>query len=141
MRKTTIKRAAAAIMAVAMLLCGAFSVTAGALTVKDTPTLVEANFIEITPFASNYMSNWTPLLTKSLYGANVTFTSKYSGSIEIELQNSSGGKITSFTQSFSDKNSIAYTTSRTTASGTYRIVIRVTINGTTETRTSHYMTI
>ena len=141
MRKTTIKRAVAAIMAIAMLMCGAFSVTAGAVTEKDTPTLVEANFIEITPFASNYMSNWTPMLTKSLYGASVTFTGSYSGSIEIELQNSSGNKITSFTQSFSNRNNIAYTTSRTTASGTYRIVIRVTINGTTETRTSLYMII
>jgi hypothetical protein len=123
----------------ACMLCSIPATTAGAVTKGEGQAQITPGIIEITPFASSNMSGWTPLLSKTSYGASVQFVGSRSGTIKIELQNSSGTVVASFTETFSNKTNVAYTKSRTTASGTYRIVIYVTISGSTETRTSSYM--
>ena len=134
------KKVITAFMAVCIL-CGTLVTTAGASTIGTGQAQIEPSIIEITPFASSNLNSWSPLLSKTSYGAQVSFVGSRSGSIKIELQNSSGTAIASFTETFTNKSSIGYTKSRTTASGTYRIVIKVTISGSTETRTSDWFRI
>ena len=132
------KKLFTAVLAMCMLFCGTLTVTAGAVTLKTEETAISANFIEITPFASEHLKSWSPLLSKSMYGANIGFNGTYSGSVTVELHNTSG-KIASFSELFTNRTSIAPVTSRTTASGTYKIVIKVTISGTTTTRESLFI--
>jgi hypothetical protein len=132
------KKIVSGVMAVAMLSCGALTATAGA---EQPIEPVTSGFIGFEPTASEHLSSWSPLLSRTAYGAQVTFVGSRSGSIEVELQNSSGNRITGFTETFTNRSSIAYTRNRNTATGTYRIRITVTINGSSTTRTSHYMTI
>jgi len=129
-----ITRLAALIAMMSILVCGGVAVTSASAAANN-------GAVVITPYASEYISGWSPLLSKTSYGASVSFTGTYSGSVTIKLQNSSGSTIDSFTESFSSKSNIAYVTARTTSSGTYRIEISVTISGTTTTRTSSYMNI
>ena len=136
--KRTISATMAAVMAVTMLFCGAFSVTAGAMVAEEVPIeiiIIDENGTR----ASDHIRAWSPLLSRTSYGASVTFTGNYSGKIKIELQNSSGTTIDWFEETFTNRNSIAYTKARATASGTYRIRITVTIGSTVTPRTSHYM--
>ena len=137
--KHSIKRILAAALAATMLFCGALTATASANVSNDTVLEEQGNNAVI--YASEHLSSWSPLLSKTQYGAQVSFVGSRSGSILVELQNSSGNTIASFTESFSNRSSIGYTKARTTASGTYRIRITVTINGNGTTRTSSYMTI
>jgi hypothetical protein len=133
-------------LAVAILACGALASTARAeeATVQPTTEVMPEIVFEtfgFEPFASDHIRSWAPLLSRTSYGAQVTFTGTFSGTIRVELQNSSGSVQAFFTESFTNRNSIAYTRNRNTPSGTYRIVIRVTINNTTTVRTSHLITI
>jgi hypothetical protein len=140
MRKSTIRKTLSAVMAVTMLLCGAVTATASANEpIQQIESTIE--FIGFEPFASEHISSWAPLLSRTSYGASVSFVGMRTGSIEVELQNSSGQRITSFTESFTNRPSISVNRARTTAAGTYRIVIRVTINSQTTTRESRYMAI
>jgi hypothetical protein len=134
------KKALSGVMAVAILACGAFSATAGATMVAE-PVAELSQEITFEPFASDHIRNWTPLLSRTSYGAQVGLTGTFSGSIRVELQNSSGTTIASFTENFTNRNSIAYTRNRTTAAGTYRIRITVTINGSDTVRTSDWFRI
>jgi len=128
------KKVVSAILAVCVLFCGTLTVTA-ATTEKVSATV---GGIEIVPFASDYLSSWSPLLSKTQYGASIEFTGAYSGSVVVELHNSSG-RIDSFSESFSNRAGVAFVTSRTIAAGSYKIVIKVTISGTTTTRESSFM--
>jgi len=125
------------ILAVCMLFCGALITTAGATTAVEQS--MEASYIDIMPLASEHIRSWSPLLSRTMYGASVSFTNPFSGSIRVELQNSSGNVIASFTESFTNRSSIAFTRNRATPAGTYRIVIRVTIGNTTTVRTSAWI--
>ena len=136
--KKTIGRTLSAILAVCMLFCGVLTTTSGATEARQPNNEIGIDD-GIGIRASSNISAWSPLLSRSLYGAQVSFTGTRSGSIRVELQNSSGGVISSFTESFTNRNSIVLTRNRTTSPGTYRIVIRLTINGSTEVRTSSFM--
>lgn len=134
------KRIVSGFLAVAMLACGALTATAGAATNTSDPVAVAQELV-FEPFASEHISSWSPLLSRTAYGASVTFNGPKTGSVFVELQNSSGTTIASFTENFTSRNSIAYTRNRTTASGTYRIKITVTISGVATSRTSSYVII
>ena len=136
--KRTLSATMAAVMAVTMLFCGAFSVTSGAVVAEEIPIeiiIIDENGTR----ASDHIRNWTPLLSRTSYGANVTLTNIFSGTLKVELQNSSGGTIAWFEESFTNRSTVAATRARTTAAGTYRIRITVTIGSTATPRTSHYM--
>ena len=138
------KKAVSAILAVCMLFCGVLVTTTSAnteATFEMAEQSMSAGYIEIMPLASEHLSNWSPLLSRTAYGAHVTFVGTRSGSIRVELQNQSGSVIASFTESFTNRNTIGVTRNRTTAAGTYRIVIHVTISGSTTTRTSNWIRI
>jgi hypothetical protein len=127
-------------LASAMLICGAFTAAAGASTAVPEP-IAEVNPIVFEPFSSEHISSWTPLLSRTSYGVSVTFMGLRSGTIEVELQNSSGQRVTGFTESFTNRVSLTVSRNRTTAAGTYRIVIRVTISNQTTVRTSAWFRI
>ena len=118
---------------VSILMAAVMLVSAGVVSVP-VAAAGTGGIIEITPFASDVVVSWTPYLTKTAYGADIELKNYYSGTITVELQNSSGTKITSFTQSFTNKNYLSPFTSRTNASGTYKVVITITINGEKTTR-------
>jgi hypothetical protein len=125
MKKSGIKRTLSAILAVAILACGALTATASAITEQPVTEVVQEIIFE--PFASEHLRAWSPLLSRTSYGAQVTFVGTRSGSIQVELQNSAGTRIASFTETFTNRTSIGFTRNRNTPTGTYRIVIHVTI--------------
>jgi hypothetical protein len=134
------KKAITAILVVSMLLCGSLTVTADATTgTSGTGEMpIEMSFIGFEPFASEHLRSWSPLLSRTQYGASINFNGTYSGTAVVELHDRAG-RIASFSHSFTNRTSIAPVTSRTTAAGTYRIVIKVTISSTTTERESHWM--
>jgi hypothetical protein len=131
------KKLITAILAVCMLFCGALVTTASAVT-PEVP--IEASFIGFEPFASEHIRNWSPLLSRTSYGANITLTGSFSGTVVVELHNTTR-MIDSFSHSFTNRTTVLATTSRTTAPGTYKIVIRVTINNVTTVRESSFINI
>jgi hypothetical protein len=135
--KSRIRRVVAAIMAATMLISGA------TMTVKANddyaPPAELVQEIVAEPFASEHISSWSPLLSRTQYGASVTFVAPRSGTIRVELQNSSGTTIASFTETFSNRGSIAFVRNRNTPAGTYRIRITVTINNSPTVRYSRFM--
>jgi len=136
-------------MVAVCLLAGGIAVlpvSAEGAVLKEEPTVEVAysssaeKSIPITPFASVYLSDWTPIVGSSYYGADVYFNGSYSGSLTVELHNSSG-KIDSFTQSFTNVKNILALKNRTQSSGKYKIVIKLTINGTLTERESSFISI
>jgi hypothetical protein len=134
------KKVITAILVVRMLVCGSLTVTAGATkgTSGTGEIPIEMSFIGFEPFASEHLRSWSPLLSRTQYGASINFNGTYSGTAVVELHNTSG-RIASFSHSFTSRTSIAPVTSRTTAAGTYKIVIKVTISGTTTERESSWL--
>jgi len=128
------KKLFSAILAVCMLACGVCAIPAGAQEASRAAYIDDGDGCR----ASDVLANWSPSLSKSAYGASITLRNFHSGSVTVELHNSSG-YITGFTESFTNKISIAPTINRTTASGTYKIVIKITINGNTTTRESSWI--
>jgi len=135
------KKTISALLAICML-AGLGIVHAGAQAAQPEIEIifVNATGAPITPFASQHLSSWSPSLTRTLYGASLTFNGFYTGSVTIELHNSSG-RIAWFTESFTNKAGVSYTRSRSTAAGTYKIVIKLTISSTTTERESSWMLI
>jgi hypothetical protein len=131
------KKIFSVVLAICMLACGAVTaIPAGAaeVEIKDDVTL-------IAPFASDVLRSWSPVLTRNNYGASISLTARFTGTVTVELHNRNG-YITEFSQSFTNVASIAPTTSRTTAAGEYKIVIHITISGHgTTTRESSWMRI
>lgn len=125
--------------AVSIITVVALLVNTGAITVpvraQETVSKT-SDYIGITPFASDVMVSWAPLLSKTSYGVNITLKTRCSGTITVELQNSSGAKVASFTESFTNTGTVTPIKSRTTASGTYRVIFKITIDGVTTTRES-----
>lgn len=136
----SIKRILSALLVTTMLFCGVFTATAGA-TAPTAPIAEATQGITIEPFASEHIAGWTPLLSRTMYGARVTLTNRFSGTLRVELQNSAGTTIASFTESFTNANSVTAVRDRATPAGTYRIRITVTISGTATTRTSDWLRI
>ncbi|MDR2532395.1 MAG: hypothetical protein LBC82_06095 [Oscillospiraceae bacterium] len=137
------KKVITAVLAVSMLLCGSLTVTAGASVSVNDPIIeiiIDDGSGDMVIMASPHLTGWSPLLSRTMYGASISFNGNYSGTAVIELHNTSG-RIASFSHSFTNRNSIAPVTSRTTAAGTYKIVIKVTISGTTTERESSFINI
>jgi len=134
------KKAVSAILAVCMLFCGVLVTTAGA-TFGMAEQSMSASYIGIMPLASEHLGGWSPVVNRNGYGAQVSFVGTRSGSIRVELQNSAGTTIASFTESFTNRNNISVARARSNPAGTYRIVIHVTIGGSTTTRTSNLIRI
>jgi hypothetical protein len=135
------KKVITAILVVSMLVCSSLTVTAGASVSVNDPIIeiiIDDGSGDMVIMASPHLSSWSPLLSRTMYGANINFNGTYSGTAIVELHNTSG-RIASFSHSFTSRTSIAPVTSRTTAAGTYKIVIKVTISGTTTERESSFM--
>jgi hypothetical protein len=132
------KKCLSLIMAVCMLACGAVTAVPATAQTQEAIIIIDDSGL-IVPFASNIISSWSPTLSRNTYGANITLRNVFSGSVTVELHDRSG-YITCFTEPFTNRISIAPMTSRTTAPGTYKIVIKVTVTGQgTDTRESLFM--
>ena len=142
--KKSIKKLVSVIMVMSMLVCSAVVPASAEEFVPEVEFIfIDATGAPITPFASDVLSNWSPSLSGTAYGASMTFTGFYTGSVVIRLQNSSGTTLASFTESFTNRASVSGTRSRTNPTGTYRIQIEITVNGVSGTtlRNSHFINI
>jgi len=132
------KKRLSLILAVCMLACGAVTAVPATAQTQEVIIIIDDSGL-IVPFASDVLRSWSPALSRSSYGADISLTNFFSGSVTVELHNSSG-RIAHFTDSFTNRITLAPTRSRTTAAGTYKIVIHITISGHgTTTRESHFM--
>jgi hypothetical protein len=132
------KKRLSLILAVCMLMCGATTAVPATAQTQEVIIIIDDSGL-IVPFASDVLRNWSPSLSKNNYGASITLTNFFSGSVTVELHGQSG-YITGFTDSFTNRATLAPTRTRTTAAGTYKIVIHITISGHgTTTRESHFM--
>jgi hypothetical protein len=121
-----------------MMVCGAAAAVPVSAQVQEE-VIIEASSGLITPFASDVLRSWSPILSRTSYGASITLTARFSGTVTVELHNHSG-YIVGFSQTFTDVASITPITSRSTPAGTYKIVIHIRISGHgTTTRESSFM--
>jgi hypothetical protein len=123
------------ILAVCMLACGAVTaIPAGAVEVE-----IKENIDLITPFASDVLRSWSPILSRNNYGASITLTNSFSGTVTVELHDRNG-YIVGFSENFTNTASLAPFRSRTTPAGEYKIVIHIRITGHgTTTRESDWL--
>ena len=132
--KKSIKKLVSVIMVMSMLVCSAVVPASAEEFVPEVEFIfIDATGAAITPFASEVLNSWSPSLSGTTYGASINFTSFYTGSVVVRLQNSSGTTLASFTESFTNKASVAGTRSRSNPAGTYRIQIEITVNGVSGT--------
>lgn len=129
------KKALSFLTAAVLMVSG--GLTAASETVNSDMTTLYESSGDVSINASETISNWTPILTTSQYGAKITLNNFYTGSVIVELWDTSG-KTTSFSQNFSNTNIVTAYTPRT-LKGTYKIKISVTINGGTTNRESSYI--
>lgn len=129
------------ILAVLMTLC--VTLVSGAGVISTSALSSYNGELGIVPFADDNIATITYSVTSSSYKANLTLYSFYSGNLYLELQKKNGSSwdyADSTSSSFSSQITPSISKSRTTGSGTYRLVITVTINGTPTTRTSESFT-
>lgn len=98
----------------------------------------------IQPFASDVISSVSYGVTKSNYSATINFKGIYDGSVYLELQKKNGTTwdyYDSTTAAIGKKTNLPVSKSCTVSSGTYRIYLKVTVDGDVTERTSQSFTI
>jgi hypothetical protein len=131
------KKRLSVLMALCMLLCGVGAAIPASAQTPEVIIIIDDGLI--TPFSSDVLSSWSPSLSRTNYGASITLRNFHSGTVTVELHDRNG-YIIGFSESFTNRISLAPTRSRSTPAGTYKIVIHIRISGHgTTTRESHWM--
>lgn len=127
---------ATVIAAASVFACGIMPASAAEIAVED--------YSIVQPFASYQITSVSYGFSSSSFSADVDLSGKFTGSATLELQKKSGTswvKQDSVTKSFSNASNVYLSKSRSSSSGTYRLVLTITIGGESTSRTSSEYTI